>query len=75
MRYIDKETFKELEVIRENMLIGNHLDSYKQLNKITQDKQLVITDVGSTFVCNYCLEKTDTLPDNFGCQSCIDNYK
>ena len=26
-------------------------------------------------VCNYCLEKTDTLPDNFGCQSCIDKYK
>tara|TARA_R110002111_G_scaffold248270_1_gene311780 strand:- start:339 stop:485 length:147 start_codon:yes stop_codon:yes gene_type:complete len=26
-------------------------------------------------VCNYCLEKTDTLPDGFGCQSCIDNYK
>jgi hypothetical protein len=26
-------------------------------------------------VCNYCLEKTNTLPDDFGCQSCIDNYK
>lgn len=26
-------------------------------------------------VCNYCLEKTDNLPDDFGCQSCIDNYK
>ena len=26
-------------------------------------------------VCNYCLEETNTLPDDFGCQSCIDNYK
>jgi hypothetical protein len=26
-------------------------------------------------VCNYCLEQVSTLPDNFGCQSCIDNYK
>jgi hypothetical protein len=26
-------------------------------------------------VCNYCLEKTDALSDDFGCQTCIDNYK
>jgi hypothetical protein len=26
-------------------------------------------------VCNYCLVQVSTLPDDFGCQSCIDNYK
>ena len=26
-------------------------------------------------VCNYCLERVGTLPDDFGCQRCIDNYK
>lgn len=25
--------------------------------------------------CNYCLEKVEELPDGFGCQSCINQYK
>ena len=37
----------------------------------------LIADVSNRreLVCNYCLEQVDTLPDDFGCQSCIDKYK
>ena len=27
------------------------------------------------YICNYYLEKTEELPDNFGCQDYINNYK
>lgn len=42
------------------------------------EKQLLLHDVvvpKGTLVCNYCLDKVSSLPDDFGCQSCIDNYK
>lgn len=52
------------------------------LNKKNADRKalkqgLIIADVSNRreLVCNYCLEQVDTLPDDFGCQSCIDNYK
>lgn len=40
-------------------------------------KALGLYDVSqrSELVCNYCLEQVNTLPDDFGCQSCIDKYK
>jgi hypothetical protein len=39
------------------------------------ERKLTLTDVVHPLVCNYCLEQVSTLPDDFGCQSCIDNYK
>jgi hypothetical protein len=37
-------------------------------------KKLTIPVVSKS-VCNYCLEIVDTLPDEFGCQDCIEKYK
>ena len=49
----------------------NRKRNYVEGNDLIAD---VIVPKG-TLVCNYCLEKVSSLPDDFGCQRCIDNYK
>jgi hypothetical protein len=49
-----------------------------KINKICtelNDGKIAVVQATDQLVCNYCLVQVSTLPDDFGCQSCIDNYK
>jgi len=72
MKGLKKELFKNLQ--QQFVNLEKQVELLEKIDKAL-DKQLAIQSVGSTFVCNYCLEQVSTLPDDFGCQSCIDNYK
>lgn len=54
---------KGVNTDREKIRIGLWNEIYAMVHQLTSN------------VCNYCLEESEVLPDGFGCQNCIDNYK
>lgn len=53
----------------------NYMLETKQNKKLLETAKAESGGGSKRKVCNYCLEKTDILPDDFCCQICIDNYK
>ena len=48
--------------------------AYYEALQAWEDEQSKVQKMHNAQTCGYCLEKADSLPDRFGCKSCIKKY-